>query len=289
MIIPNKKLKNGFEMPVFGFGTWTMGGRFSQSSENDDEADILAIKRSLDAGITHIDTAEIYAAGHAEELVRDAIRGYDRKKLFIASKVYPTHLRYDDAIQAAEASLKRLGIDYLDLYLIHAPNTNIALRETMGALDYLKDKEVIRNIGVSNFTAERLAEAQAYTKRPIVTNQVHYNLIFREPERKRLLEYCQINDVMLTAWRPVQKGLLAEANNPLMREMLKKYEKTPAQIAINWLISQKNVVTIAKMSDPKHLEENLGAIGWEMNDDDIERLRTEFPGQQSISDAVPLG
>src|SRR3989344_8387321 len=122
MIIPTKKLNNGFEMPVFGFGTWMMGGAFTQDPNNDDQADIQAIKTAIKFGITHIDTAEKYAGGHAEELVGEAIRNFARKKLFIVSKVSQTNLKYDDLIKSCQATLQRLNTSYLDLYLIHAPN-----------------------------------------------------------------------------------------------------------------------------------------------------------------------
>src|SRR3989344_7065137 len=121
MNIPVKTLKSGFSMPVFGFGTWQMGGRHERDPQNDDEADVRAIKVAIDAGITHIDTAESYSAGHAEELVAEAIKGYDRSKLFIVSKVKPEHLAPDDLLAACENSLKRLQTDYLDLYLLHHP------------------------------------------------------------------------------------------------------------------------------------------------------------------------
>ncbi|MBI2552774.1 aldo/keto reductase [Candidatus Uhrbacteria bacterium] len=288
MTIPTKKLKSGFEMPVFGIGTWQMGGRFERNPENNDAADIAAIRVAIDWGVTHIDTAESYADGHAERLAGEAIKGQDRGNLFIVSKVSDEHLRYDDVIKAARASRERLGTAYLDLYLIHAPNPEIPIRETMRALDTLLDSGLIRHIGVSNFSKERIEEAQSYTKNKIVANQVHYNLIFREPERKGLIQYCQAHDIMFIAWRPVEKGALTKPGTPVLDEMCIKYGKTPAQIAINWLISQPGIVTLAKTTAIEHLKENLGAVGWTMNPADIERLRTEFPNQQDISDTVPL-
>ncbi|MBI2051709.1 aldo/keto reductase [Candidatus Roizmanbacteria bacterium] len=287
MKIPTKKLKSGFEMPVFGLGTWQMGGRFDRDPSHD-EGDVFAIEFALDNGITHIDTAEVYAAGHAEELVGEAIKGYDRKKLFLVSKVDDEHLRYDDVLRACRESLERLQTDYLDLYLIHAPNPRIPLSETMSALDRLKDEGLIKNIGVSNFSKERCREAQSHTKNKIVANQVHYNLIYREPEASSLLEYCQREDVMLVAWRPVEQGVLAEDLDSLIEEMCEKYKKTPAQIAINWLISQENVVTLAKSSNIGHLKENVGAVGWVMEEGDVERLRKEYSNQRKTSDVIPL-
>lgn len=289
MNIPTKKLKCGFEIQVFGVGTWKMGGDQNYDPSNNDEADIKGIKAAIDAGITHIDTAEVYSQGHAEKLVAKAIKGYDRSQLFIVSKVYRTNLKHDDVLRACQNSLKRLKTDYLDLYLIHAPDPDIPIKETMAAMDKLKAKGLIKNIGISNFNVKRSKEAQAHTQNKIVANQLHLNLIYREPERDGLIKYCQQNDIMFIAWRPVQYGLLAKKGKyQILDEMCKKYQKTPVQIAINWLISQDNMVTLSKMRDTKHLEENLGAIGWEMEKKDIDRLYKEFPNQQDVSDAVPL-
>ncbi len=288
MKIPTKQLDNGFEMPVYGLGTWQMGGKKERDLTHDDSADITAIQASLQSGITHIDTAEVYAGGHTEELVGYAIRDFDRSKLFLVSKISPTHLAYNDVLKALEASLQRLHTDYLDGYLIHSPNLEIPIQETMRAMDTLVEQGRIKHIGLSNFTVEEIKEAQSCTTNKIVMVQTHYNLLFREPERKGVIRYCQENDIFISAWRPLQKGILSQMSNILMQEMCSKYHKTPTQIALNWLISQKNVVTLSKTSSPEHIKENLGAVGWEMEKEDVERLSKDFPGQQDISDAVPL-
>lgn len=129
MTIPTKKLKSGFEMPVYGLGTWGMGGRMEFDPNNDDQADIDAIKYAIDSGITHIDTAENYASGHAEKIVGQAIKGYNRRKLFIVSKVGRTKLKFEDLIQSANESLQRIGTEYLDLFLIHAPSLESPLKK----------------------------------------------------------------------------------------------------------------------------------------------------------------
>lgn len=287
MTIPNKTLQNGFSMPVLGLGTWNMGGAMTRDTTNDTK-DIEAIQHAIDMGITHIDTAEMYGAGHSEELIATAVQGIDRSKLFIVSKVSPEHLHYDDVMRSAEQSLKRLNMDYLDLYLVHKPNPQIPMESTMKAFNLLKDQGLVKHIGVSDLTKERFIEAQSYAKYPLVTDQLHYNLIFREPERKGLVSYCQENDIMLTAWRPVQKGMLSNAKNDIMQQMTKKYGKTPSQIAINWLVSQKNIVTISKMSSIEHIKENLEALTFTMEETDIELLKKQYPGQEDVSDAVPL-
>lgn len=288
MEIPTKKLKCGFEMPVYGLGTWQMGGRKEADPTNDDEADIDAIKYAISCGVTHLDTAENYATGHSEELLGQAIKGFDRDKLFIVSKVGRTKLKHKDLIQSAEESLKRVSTEYLDLFLIHAPSLEIPIQESMGAMNELLHRGLVKNIGVSNFTVERFAEAQKYSETKIVANQLHLNLKYREAEQKGLVKYCQENDVMFIAWRPLQKGMLLSENADIFSEMCNKYNKTTSQIAINWLISQDNIITLSKTRSRAHLDENLGAIGWTMAKEDVERLRKEFPDQQSVSDAVPL-
>lgn len=291
MTIPVKTLKNGFSLPVYGLGTWQMGGRYERDPKNDDVADVHAIQYAIEHGVTHIDTAEIYAAGHAEELVTRAIRegDFDRSKLFLVSKVEGSHHSYDAVRRSCEASLRRLGTDYLDLYLLHEYTDDIPLRETVRALAELKRDGLVRRIGVSNFGVAHLREAQSHSSCPIVCNQVHYNLKVREIEHAGLLGYCQENDVMVVAYRPTEKGRLFPPVPDVVAELSKKYGKTPYQIAINWLISQPNVVTICKTRTPQHLDENLGALGWQLAADEIERLRREFPDQVSVSDLIPLG
>lgn len=286
MNIPKKRLNNGFELPVYGLGLWQMGGRYESDTSHDDE-EIKAIQAALDSGITHIDTAESYGAGHAEELLGRALQGYDRSKMIIATKVSGWNQTYDGVRRSFEASLRRLVTDYVDLYLLHRyPDPGIPVADTVRALDELVEQGMIKNIGACNLTPRRFDEAQKYTKNKLVCNQVHYNVQYREIEEKKVLEYCQDKDVMLVAWRPLQKGFLPKSS--LLDELAKKYGKTPTQIALNWLISQDHVVTISKTSSIEHLEENLGAIGWTMEDDDIERIRKEFPDQQTVSDTIPL-
>lgn len=288
MTIPVKTLASGFSLPEYGLGTWGMGGWQRYDPDNDDQADIQAIQTAVEAGITHIDTAEIYAAGHAEIFVGQAIKGYDRAKFFLASKVSGDHLSYDQVWRACERSLKRLDTEYLDLYLIHWYNSEFPLKNTIRAMNKLVDDGLVKWIGVSNFNTPHLKKTQELSSHPIVCNQVHYSLECRQPEIEGLLKYCQENDVMLAAWRPVGKGKFASAPTPVP-ELATKYGKTPIQIALNWLVSQPNVVTISKTRSTEHLKENLGSVGWQMKPTDIDKLRREYPDQKKVSDAVALG
>jgi len=190
-------------------------------------------------------------------------------------------------LRSCEASLKRLQTDYLDLYLLHRfPDPGIDIRNTIRALDRLIEQGMVKNIGVCNMTVNRFTEAQRYTANKLVCNQVHYSLDCREIVSKGVLKYCQETGIFITAWGPLSKGVLEQAE--ILREMAEKYAKTPYQVALNWLITQPNVITIPKTSTPEHLTENLGALGWELSEEDWQRLADVFPGQRIISDRVPL-
>lgn len=286
MNIPTKTLKSGFELPVYGLGLWQMGGREERSTVND-EQDIIGIKAAIEHGVTHIDTAESYGDGHAEELLGEALKGYDRDKLFIGTKVSRWNMAGDGIQQAIERSLKRMGTDRVDLYMLHRyPDADAPIADVMRAMDGLVSQGLVKNIGVCNCTIERFEEAQKHSQNKLVVNQLHYNVQMREIEKEGLLDYCQQNDVMLVAWRPMQKGNLPKTE--LIDELAAKYGKTPNQVMINWVLSQESVVTLAKTSRVEHLEENLGGVGWTMEKEDIERIREEFPDQKFRSEAVPL-
>jgi len=272
------ELESGFELPRVGLGTWEIGGG-TEADHSNDEFSIQSIKNAIEMGYTHIDIAEMYGAGHTEELVGEAIKSFDRDDLIIATKVSSVHLGYDDLLNAAESSLKRLGLDYVDLYYIHAPNPDVPLKETMRAMDKLVSDGLTKNIAVSNFTVDLIAEAQSALKNKIVANQTEYNLLVREQGwyggnkrmESEIVPYCQENDIMIVVMRPIAKGELLKPNE-VMDELAKKYDKTRAQIAINWLISQKNVVAIPMSQNADHQKENLGASGWSMDEKDSKRL-----------------
>jgi len=153
-------------------------------------------------------------------------------------------------------------------------------------MNQLMSEGKIKHIGVCNFTVPMLEEIKKYTSHPIVCNQVHYSLRCREIVDKGILEYCQANDIMVVAWGPLEKAMLEK--NWLLEKLATKYGKTPYQVALNWLISQPDVVTIPKTSQLKHLEENLGALGWHLSEADMADLTDNFPDQTVLSDRVPL-
>ncbi|NNL15039.1 MAG: aldo/keto reductase, partial [Flavobacteriaceae bacterium] len=217
--------------------------------------------------------------GHCEELIGKAIKDIDRKSLFITSKVWTTNLKYDDVISAAKRSLKRLGSNYLDLYLIHSPNESIPISETLKAFDFLVDSKMAKYIGVSNFKLSQLIEAQKHTKHKIVANQIEYSLLTRNKGKysgninmeSETIPYCQENDIIIMAERPIERGMILKPH-PLLDRLEEKYDKTKAQIAMNWLISKKNIITIPKSTSVDHLKENLGSLGWQMDESDLKCL-----------------
>ena len=269
-----KKIANtGIEVPAVGIGTWEIGGGISPDSSRDNEG-IQAIKKGIELGMTLIDTAEKYADGHAEELVGEAIQSFSRESLFIVSKVWPDHLQYDEVIKAAERSLARLGIDCLDLYLVHHPNPDVPLKETMAAMEWLVGRRMVKFIGVSNFNVDQMKEASSYLKdNKIIVNQLPYSLLDRDVE-KETLPYCVENNVTVMAYWPLSRGKLV--TDEFLSKTGEKYGKTAAQVAINWLISHDNVIAIPKAVNPEHLEQNAEATNWQLSEVDIELISSHF-------------
>jgi len=263
-------LHNGQTVAKIGFGTWNVGGGMSPDYSQDSRA-VTAIRAALEAGYTHIDTAEMYANGHAEELIARAIHETrtPREKLFITSKVWTNHSHYQDTLRACENSLRRLQTEYLDLYLIHWPGS-VPLRETFRALNELHASGKIRHVGVSNFDLGLLRQSQALCHSPIATNQVPYSLHHREYVKNGVLAYCQQNDILLTAYTPVEKGRVA--TEPNVQAIARKHNATPVQIALAWLIQQPRVIAIPMSQNPTHVTENLHAVDIELDEGDLEQL-----------------
>ncbi len=261
-----KKFYNGTPIAAVGIGTWKVGGSFSADNSKDEE-EIEAIKFSIRSGLTHIDTAEFYGEGHTEEIVGKAIEGFDRNKVFITSKVWKTNLHHENVIQSCKNSLKRLNTAYLDLYLIHWPNAEIPLNETIHAMNELQDKKLVRLIGVSNFSLDQLTEAKKLSKYPIAAIQNEYSILKQD---KILLEYCQKNNIILIAYKPISRGHLGE--NKTIKEIAEKYKITPTQLGLNWLISKENVIAIPKASNHQHIKENAETANIKLSKEDLEKI-----------------
>lgn len=262
---------NGTRIPKIGFGTWKIGGG-SYADPSQDKRSLAGLRSALELGYTHFDTAEVYANGHTEELLGQAIResGIPREDLFITSKVDPANLRSQDVLKACENSLRRLDTDYLDLYLIHWPSRSIPLDDSFRGLNQLVDEGRVRHVGVSNFDLRLLEKARAESETPVFTNQVPYSLADRTYVRNGVLEYCQKNDILLTAYSPVEKGRLRE--NATLRSIADAHDATIYQIALAWLVSQPRVITIPMSLDPEHQAENMAAAEIEFTEGEIDQL-----------------
>jgi len=271
-----KKLPNGFEIPVLGIGTCLMGGEdYGPPDYSNDEKYINAIQEAIKLGYTHIDTAEIYGGNHTEELVGKAIKIFDRSKLFITSKVCKEHLKYDDVIASAKNSLKRMGTNYIDLYLLHRPNPDIPIKETMEAMNFLVDNKIIRFIGVSMFNIEQIQEAQKYSKYPIVTNQLKFS-IYKKSDIDTV-RYCQKNNIIVTAYKIFGRGMIKTDKIYLIADLSKKYNKTEAQILLKWVISKKNMIAIFKSTSTTHLKENKDIFDFKLTDEEIQKIDALVP------------
>jgi len=297
--------KSGLKVSKIGIGTWQASGDAWGQDVIDDNI-IKAIKRSYELGVNLVDTAEIYGNGHSETVVGKALKDIGRENMIVATKVAGAHLRHDELLKSAELSMKRLGISYIDLYQIHWPDPweQIPLRETMKAMEELYVQGKIRAIGVSNFAVRDLEEARSYlSKTDIVSNQVRYNMLQREIEEE-VMPYCRKNGITIIAWSPLAQGALTGKYNvenvprdrirsgnevfkpenmkqierllKILKEIAQKRKKTVAQVSLNWVISHEGVIAIPGAKTPEQAEENAGAAGWKLSDEELKLIENEL-------------
>ena len=250
-------------IPEIGLGTWAYTG-----------GDV-PLRRGVELGAVLIDTAEVYGT---EDAVGSAI-GPIRDQVFLATKVSPEHFRRKDVLAAADGSLMRLGIDHIDLYQLHWPNSTIPIEETMGAMEELWEAGKVRYIGVSNFSVAQLKGAQAALSRTtVVSNQVKYSLATRDIEAE-LLPYCQEHRVTIIAYSPLEQGmdrLAGGQRREALREVAAQAGKTEAQVALNWCINKESVVAIPKANSVAHVEEDCEASGWRLTSEQMALLERAF-------------
>lgn len=231
------------------------------------------LRKCIGVGVLFFDTAESYGTDH---IVGDAVRGV-RDRVFIATKVSPRNFRFSDFRASVDASLQRLGTDYIDLLQLHEPNPQIPIAETMGAMADVVAAGKVRYAGVSNFSVSQLQEAQqALGGVPVVSNQVRYNLIDRTIEGG-LLPYCQANRITVIAYTPLARGLgrIRDCDPAgIVDAIAQECGKTPAQVVLNWCLSKEGVVAIPGSNSVGHLLENCGASGWRLSAEQVHRLNT---------------
>lgn len=262
------KLPSGESIPVLGQGTWYMGDEPRRRAE-----EIATLRLGLDLGMSLIDTAEMYGDGASEKLVGEAIAGR-RDEVFLVSKVLPSNASHNGTIAACERSLKRLGTDRIDLYLLHWRGRT-PFAETIAAFEALQDAGKIRHWGVSNMDVDDMREiARASGGDAIATNQVLYNLTRRGIEYD-LLPQAQARGLPLMAYSPIEQGRLTEY--PEVEDIADKHGVTPAQIALAWVLRQQGVIAIPKASTLSHVQDNRAALDVKLTEEDLAELDEVFP------------
>ncbi|MDQ2865458.1 MAG: aldo/keto reductase [Candidatus Eremiobacteraeota bacterium] len=260
----------GVELPKIGQGTWDVPERGARS---DDWR--RALRRGIELGMTHIDTAEMYGSGTVEELLGEALQGVARESIFLTSKVLPGNASFDGTIRACERSLRRLRVDYLDCYLLHWPSS-VPLEETMNALATLVREGKTRFVGVSNFDADDMLEARALLGAiPMSCNQVLYHLHERGIEH-RIVPAARESEIAIVAYTPFGRGRFAKTGDALER-IARKHHASVRQITLAFLTREPNVFTIPKASQTAHVEENAGAGDIVLDADDIAEIDAAFP------------
>lgn len=253
-----------------------IGGYLSRDSQQDANQ-LRALRLGIELGMTFLDTAEVYGNGHSEELVGKAVEGI-RGSAFIATKFSPEHNGYEDVLKSAEASLRRLKTDYIDLYQVHWTNPRIPLSKTLQAMEYLLREGKVRYVGVCNLSLKELKEAQsAMSESEIVSLQLEYNLFDRTAENN-ILPYCENGGMTTIAYSPLDQGKIAGGDKriKILQRIAHKYNRTPAQIALNWLVSHPSVVVIPKATNPDHVRENAASADFELSNADFTEISDTF-------------
>lgn len=258
MNIPTKKLNNGIEMPIAGFGV------FQITDQAECERSVVD---AIEAGYRLIDTAAVYMN---EEAVGRGIKksGIAREELFITSKLWIQDASYDGAKRAFEHSLKRLGLDYLDLYLIHQPYGDVY--GAWRAMEELYQAGKIRAIGVSNFQPDRIMDFILHNKIVPAVNQIETNPFNQQIETQKFL---QENNIQIEAWAPFAEGRNNIFRNDVLTSIAKKYNKSVAQIILRWLV-QRDVVVLSKSVRKERMIENLNIFDFELNEEDMKAIKT---------------
>ena len=250
------QLVSGHEIPVLGLGTWTLR----------DEQCKTVIKKALELDYNHIDTAWMYAN---QKEIGEALReiGAVREELFITSKIWHTHLKYDQVHSQCNECLEDLQTDYVDLLLIHHPGDGtVSMGETLSAFNEIHDAGKAKSIGISNFSIEQVDQARAISQVPITTHQVEYHV---HSKQESLLQHCQAHQMPLTAHRPLAVGEIV--GDPVLGRVGGKHGKTAAQVALRWLL-QKGLIVIPKASSDAHLRENLDLFDWELTPEAMDTI-----------------
>ena len=260
---------NGAEIPALGFGTWTL-------REGDCES---LVAKALATGYRHVDTAIMYR-NEAEVGRAIAASGVPRDEVFLTTKVWYTDIGAGDLERAAEESLRRLGADHVDLLLIHWPNPNIPLADSIGALNRVRERGMTRHIGVSNFTLALLEEACSLSAAPLVCNQVESHPFL---DQRRIHAACRAHGMAMTAYAPLGRGGDVLKAEPVLAAA-ERHGKTPAQVVLRWQVQQEAVVCVPRTSRPERVVENAQIFDFELSPDEMEAIDALRSANRRICD-----
>lgn len=247
---------HGEEIPALGFGTYKLRGQECQH----------AVMEALRVGYRHIDTAEMYG-NHNAVGAAIAQSEVDRSEVFLTTKIWRTNLSYNQVLQMMEDSLAELGMEYVDLLLIHWPSRSVPVSETIEAMNQLQQEAKIRYIGVSNFSVDQMHDAIEASATPVFTNQIEYHPFNGQDD---ILEFCLDNDIMVTAYSPLAKGKVS--GNQTLQRIGDRHGKTAAQVAIRWLVQQPKVAPIPKAGSRDHIHENFDVFDFELTSDEMSEI-----------------
>jgi diketogulonate reductase-like aldo/keto reductase len=253
----------GASVAVIGQGTWRMGEDAARR-----RGEVRALRLGIELGMTHIDTAEMYGDGGAERVVAEAIAG-QRDRVFLVSKVLPSNASCAGTIRACEASLRRLRTDHLDLYLLHWWSERHPVEETMRAMAELVRRGLTTLVGVSNFDVSQMRRAQAALgDLPLACNQVLYHIRERGIE-KDVLKHCERERLAVVGYTPLARGGYMRGT---IAEIAKRHGRTPRQVVLSFLTRRPALFTIPKASDPEHVRENAGALGFALTPEELRAI-----------------
>jgi len=247
---------HGARVPAVGLGTWQLTGPECYET----------VSTALDLGYRHVDTAQLY---DNEREVGRAIADADvnRDDVFLTTKVSPRNAGYDALIESTEASLERLGTEYVDLLLLHWPNPLVSVESTMAAMDHLVDRGEVSHVGVSNFPQVFLDRARDVADAPIVTNQVQFHPY---KSQRGMLSHCQDEGLFVTAYSPLARGTVLDDDT--VERLAAEYDRTPAQVVLRWATQHHDVAVIPKTTDPEHLAENLALFDFKLTRSEVDEL-----------------
>lgn len=254
----------GVEVPALGLGTWELNGAACRD----------AVEHALALGYRHLDTAQGY---DNEAEVGEGLRrsGVPREEVFLVTKVKPDNFRRERVLASTLESLTKLRTDYVDLLLMHWPNPEVPLEETLSAFLELRDQGAVRRLGVSNFPAKPVDEAQEVAR--IFANQVEYHPYLGQ---ETLVEQARAHDYLLTAYSPIARGKVLD--DPVLREIGEAHGKTPVQVTLRWLVQQDHVAAIPKAASAKNRESNLDIFDFELSGDEMTRISALGRGERLV-------